>query len=206
MKVAKLFFLMLIPSIAQPHTNIQQDTPFLSLEEAKALVPYHPMDEEENIKISDEFYKNFDAIREHLGDAFGGIWLSFDENGKAYPVIAVTTKEKSLKKEWLIHGAVVVQVPYSVKELTKIQDFITDAIGSNDASDELAVYSSYVNEKKNKVSIRAPLKNKQKIMAKIKEMGIDTSKILFEEESHPITLYANLLRNKQIYFTNPHSG
>ncbi|WP_343292304.1 hypothetical protein AAHN93_09485 [Vandammella animalimorsus] len=187
-KTSLALLLLLTCSAAQPQTGAPNHTRFLTLEEAMAEVPYHPMDDEENIRLSDEIYKDYDAIRADLGDDFAGMWLEFNPYGKVYPVIAVANG-KSIDRKWLKHGAVVVQVARSVKQLTAMQDVIMDAMGSSDPHDELAIYSSYVDERSNRVAIRAPLRHREKIMAKIQSLGVDASVILFEEQARPITLY-----------------
>ncbi|WP_394681689.1 hypothetical protein [uncultured Comamonas sp.] len=119
-------------------------------------------------------------IIEKAGDKYAGMWISDDNSTITLALTSNIDADKNVLKKFHIK-----YVQYSLLELESFQNSVL----RRQFPEHIYIYETYINQKKNRVVIKAKCENFEKLKKLLKQRKIDLDKIFFENQDGPLNLF-----------------
>lgn len=139
-----------------------------------------------NQKIIQQISQNHEDLKLSIGADFAGSWVEYDDEDRAYQVVAVTRLINIAKKFETDGGTKLLVVKYNFFQLNSIVDIFTQYMQST--ADEPLILSSGVDVEKNKVFVRARKEKFNEVRRLIMDRALNADAIFLEPQNGPMRL------------------
>lgn len=145
-----------------------------------------------NKEVLDLMRKNGESIRKSLGASYAGSWVDYDEEDRAYQVIAVTDLAAK-NRVHVDYRLEFVEAERNIEQLNAVYREIERFREENGL--RLVIYYVQIEPRINKVLVGAPLVNHERIIGILQNLKLDMNAVQLQEANSTVTLYGKQVVN-----------